>query len=87
MSVQWNPEPGATLPWWLTEELPAGTGTAMVRCLAVLAAFLADELALPAGTVPALLRAALDDYSRSDGPMGVERGLLSVYDAVRAAFG
>lgn len=87
MSAQWNSEPGATLPWWLTEELPAETGTAMVRCLAVVAAFLADELALPVGAMPALLRAAFDDYCRPDGPMGVEPGLQSVYEAVRIAFG
>jgi hypothetical protein len=75
------------LSWWLTEKLASETETAMVRCLAVLAAFLADELALPVGTMPARLRAAIDDYSRSDGPIGIEPGLQSVYEAVRVAFG
>ena len=87
MSVRWNPEPGATLPWWLTEELPAEMGTVMVRCLAALAAFLADELALPVGAMPALLRAAIDDYIRPDGPIGLEPSLHSAYEAVRVAFG
>jgi|GEM_PF-5296078 len=78
---------GDALPWWLTEELSADTGTAMVRCFAMITAFLADELDLPVGTLPTLLRAALDDYRRDDGPVGIEPGLLSVYEAVRLAFG
>jgi hypothetical protein len=82
----WNPTPGDAIPWWLTEELSSETGTLLVRCFAALTAFLADELELPAGTMPALLRAAIDDYNREDGA-GVEDGLRGLYEAVRVAFG
>jgi hypothetical protein len=37
--------------------------------------------------MPTLLRAAIDDYIRPDGPIGIEPSLHSIYEAVRAAFG
>ena len=83
----WNPEPTESLPWWVADDLTGEQGTVLVRCLAVLTTFLADELELPIGTMPTLLRAAIDDYIRPDGPIGIEPSLHSIYEAVRAAFG
>jgi hypothetical protein len=37
--------------------------------------------------MPTLLDAAMDDYRRPDGPVGIEPSLHSIYAAVRAAFG
>ena len=84
---QWNPEPGESLPWWLTEQLTGEQGTLLVRCLAVVAAFLGDELRLAPGALPGLLRAAVLDYGRVEGPIGLELGMQSLFVAVRVAFG
>lgn len=83
----WIARPEGAPAWFLVEDLTGEQGTLLVRCFAVLTAFLADELELPVGTLPALLRAAIDDYGRAEGPQGIEPGLHSIYEAVRLAFG
>ena len=90
MTAEWwapNTSPSGGLPWYLRQELTNEQGTLLVRCFAMLAAFLADELELPVGALPALLRAAIDDYGRTDVAAGIGPGLLSLYEAIRVAFG
>jgi hypothetical protein len=89
-SEQWLPSAAGTpgnFPWWLLDPLDDGQGTVLVRCFAALTAVLADELGLPVGALPQLLRAALDDYARPDGPVGPEPFMTSLYAAVRTALG
>jgi len=90
MMAEWwapNTSPSGELPWYLRDDLTGEEGTLLVRCFAMLAAFLADELELPAGTLPALLRAAIDDDGRTDVEAGMGPGLRSLYAAIRVAFG
>ena len=90
MTAEWwgpNTSPSGELPWYLRDDLTGEQGTLLVRCFAMLAAFLADELELPAGSLPALLRAAIDDYGRTDVAAGIRPGLHSLYEAIGAAFG
>lgn len=75
------------LPWFVERDVTGSEGTVLVRCFVALTAVLADELELQVGTLPQLLRAAIDDYARQDGPVGIDAGLQSMYAAVRAALG
>ena len=89
-SEQWFPSAVGTagdFPWWLSGPLDGDQGTVLVRCFAALTAVLADELGLPVGTLPQLLRAAMDDYARPDGPVGPGPFMTSLYAAVRTALG
>lgn len=52
--------------------MDAGKAAVFVRCFAAITAVLADELELPMGALPQLLRAALDNSARLDGPNGRE---------------
>jgi hypothetical protein len=81
--------PGAAgaLPWFVERDVTGDEGTVLVRCFTALTAVLADELDLPVGTLPQLLRAAIDEYGRQDGPVGVASSMKSMYAAVRAALG
>jgi hypothetical protein len=76
-----------TLPWFVEREVTGDEGTVLVRCFTALTAVLADELELQVGTLPQLLRAAIDDYGRPDGPVGIGPSMKSIYTAVRAALG
>jgi hypothetical protein len=78
---------GGALPWFVERDVTGDEGTVLVRCFTALTAVLADELELPVGTLVELLRAAIIDYGRPDGPVGVGPSLQSIYTAVRAALG
>lgn len=81
------PSAEGALPWYVEREVTGDEGTVLVRCFVALTAVLADELELSVGTLPQLLRAAIDDYGRQDGPVGIGPSMKSIYTAVRTALG
>jgi integrase len=85
--AQLFPSAEGALPWYVEREVTGDEGTVLVRCFVSLTAVLADELELQVGTLPQLLRAAIDDYGRPDGPVGIRPSMQSIYAAVRAALG